>query len=161
MPAPSSLQALPAEDEVAEPAEPDLRALLDRFAAAIENADASALAELLREDVALEMPPVLTWFSGRQVVAHFVASNFFTKPGELRPVAVSANGQPAFAVYQGTPGGAYHAHAVLVLTVTGTGVARIVSFQDPGLFKSFGLPQEYGAAGPGPTQNQAAPAWPR
>ena len=58
-------QALPAEDELAEPAEPDRRALLDRFAAAIEDADASALAELLREDVALEMPPLLTWFTGR------------------------------------------------------------------------------------------------
>ena len=40
-------QALPAEDELAEPAEPGQRALLDRFAAAIENADASALAALL------------------------------------------------------------------------------------------------------------------
>jgi RNA polymerase sigma-70 factor (ECF subfamily) len=152
-------QALPAEDEVAEPAEPDLRALLDRFAAAIENADASALAELLREDVALEMPPVLTWFSGRQAVTLFVASNLFTEPGALRTVAVMANGQPAFAVYQRAPGGAHHAHAVLVLTVTGTGIARIVSFQDPGLFKSFGLPHDYGAAGPVPTQNQAASAW--
>ena len=148
-------QALPAEEEVAEPAEPDQRALLDRFAAAIENADASALAETLREDVALEMPPVLTWFSGRQAVASFVASNFFTEPGALRPVAVMANGQPAFAVYQRAPGGAYHAHAVLVLTVTTTGIARIVSFQDPGLFTSFGLPHDYGAGG-GPAQNQAA-----
>ena len=49
-------QALPAEDEPAEPAEPEARALLDRFAAAIQNADGNALAELLREDVALEMP---------------------------------------------------------------------------------------------------------
>ena len=32
-------QALPAEDELAEPAEPERRAVLDRFAAAIENAD--------------------------------------------------------------------------------------------------------------------------
>jgi len=39
---------------------------------------------------------------------------------------------------------------VLVLTVTATGIARIVSFQNPGLFGSFGLPQEYRAAGPGP-----------
>ncbi len=153
-------QALPAEDEVAEPAEPDLQALLDRFAAAIENADASALAEMLREDVALEMPPVLTWFSGRQAVARFVASHLFTEPGALRPVAVTANEQPAFAIYERVPGGTYHAHAVLVLTLTAAGVARIVSFQDASLFGSFGLPQEYGAAGPGPAQNQAAPAWP-
>ncbi len=153
--------ALPAEDEVAEPAEPDLRALLDRFAAAIENADASALADLLREDVALEMPPVLTWFSGRQAVARFVASHLFTEPGALQAVAVIANGQPAFAVYQRAPGGTYHAHAVLVLTVSTAGVARIVSFQDESLFGSFGLPHECGAAGPPPAQNQAATAWPR
>src|SRR6266566_3547886 len=41
--------ALPDEEDIAEPAEPDRRALLDRFAAAIENADASALAEMLRQ----------------------------------------------------------------------------------------------------------------
>ena len=81
-------QALPAEDELAEPAEPDRRALLDRFAAAIENADASALAELLREDVALEMPPLLTWFTGRPAVARFAASQLLTEPGRLRLVPV-------------------------------------------------------------------------
>ena len=138
-------QALPAEDELAEPAEPERRALLDRFAAAIEEADATALAELLREDIALEMPPILTWFTGRPAVAGFIASHFLIEPGWLRPVPVTANGQPAFAVYQREPGGGYHAHAVLVLTVTRTGIARIVSFQNPGLFGSFGLPQEYRA----------------
>src|SRR6266550_3729388 len=65
-------EALPAEDELAEPAEPDRRAVLDRFAAAIENADGSALAELLRADAALEMPPLLTWYTGRQTVARFI-----------------------------------------------------------------------------------------
>jgi RNA polymerase sigma-70 factor (ECF subfamily) len=146
-------QALPAEDELAEPAEPDRRALLDRFAAAIEDADASALAELLREDVALEMPPIMTWFTGRPAVAGFIASHFLIEPGWLRPVPVMANGQPAFAVYQREPGGGYHAHAVLVLTVTRTGIARIVSFRNPGLFGSFGLPLEYRAAEPTPAQD--------
>ena len=89
------------------------------------------------------------------------ASGVACRPGALRPVAVIANGQPAFAVYQRAPSGTYHAHAVLVLTVTSIGIARIVSFQDPSLFRSFGLQQEYGAAGPGPAQNQADPAWPR
>jgi RNA polymerase sigma-70 factor, ECF subfamily len=138
-------RALPAEDQVAEPTEPDRRALLDRFAAAIEDADASALAELLREDIALEMPPVLTWFTGRPAVTGFVASHLLIEPGGLRLVPVMANGQPAFAVYQREPGGAYHAHAVLVLTLTTTGIARIVSFQSPDLFGSFGLPQEHRA----------------
>ncbi len=134
-------QALPAEDELAEPAEPGRRALLDRFAAAFENADVSGLAELLREDVALEMPPLLTWFAGRADVARFfAAAPVFAAPGQLRLVPVGANRQPAFAAYQRAADGAYHAYAVTVPTVTATGIARIVTFFDPGLFGSFGLP---------------------
>jgi RNA polymerase sigma-70 factor (ECF subfamily) len=144
-------RALPAEEELAEPAEPGRRALLDRFAAAIQDADASALAELLREDVALEMPPLLTWFTGRQTVTSFIAVHFLTEPGGLRLVPVTANGERAFAVYRREPGRVYHAHAMLVPTVTATGIARIVAFQDPGLFRSFGLPREYRAgSGPAP-----------
>jgi len=139
-------QALPAEDELAEPAEPDRRALVDRFAAALENADVTALAQLLAEDVALEMPPALTWFTGRPAVVAFTASQLLTEPGELRLVPVTANGQPAFAVYRRDSGTAYHAHALQVLTVTATGIARIVAFTDPGLFASFGLPARYDSA---------------
>ena len=139
-------QALPAEDELAEPAEPDRRALLDRFAAALENADVTALAQLLAEDVALEMPPALTWFTGRPAVVAFTASQLLTEPGALRLVPVTANGQPAFAVYRRDSGTAYHAHALQVLTVTATGIARIVAFTEPGLFASFGLPARYDSA---------------
>jgi RNA polymerase sigma-70 factor (ECF subfamily) len=146
-------QALPVEDELAEPAEPDARALLDRFATAIENADASALAALLTADVTLEMPPILTWFTGRRTVVRFIASNYLTAPGRERLVPVTANGQPAFAVYQREPGGAYCAHALQVLTVTPKGIARIVAFADPGLFASFGLPPELPAGGLMPAQD--------
>jgi len=157
-------RALPAEDELAEPAEPDRRALLERFAAAFEQADAGALAALLAEDAALEMPPLLTWFAGRQAVARFfAASPPFAEPGRLRLVPVMANGQPAFAVYQRAPGGSYHAYAVTVPTVATTGIARIVTFFNPDLFGPFGLPREYGAAaaGPAPAQERGIPPWPR
>jgi RNA polymerase sigma-70 factor (ECF subfamily) len=134
-------EVLPAEDELAEPADPDQRALLDRFAAAFENADVSGLAELLREDVALEMPPLLTWFAGRADVTRFFASSpVFAAPGQLRLVPVRANGQPAFAAYRRGPDETYRAYAVTVPTVTATGIARVVTFFDPGLFGSFGLP---------------------
>jgi RNA polymerase sigma-70 factor (ECF subfamily) len=152
-------QALPAEDQLAEPAEPDRRALLERFAAAVENADASTLAELLAEDVALEMPPLLTWFTGRSTVTRIVALHLLSVPGELRLVPVMANGQAAFAVYQRDPAGAYQAHAVLVPTLTTAGVARMVAFQNPGLFAPFGLPPEYPAAGP--VRDSAGTPWPR
>ena len=143
-------QALPAEDELAEPTDPAQRALLDRFAAAFENADANALAELLREDVVLEMPPLLTWFAGRATVTSFMASRVFARFGGFRMVPVMANGQPAFAAYTRGDDGSYHAHEVLVPTVTKTGIARIVVFLSPELVTMFGLPDEFDSAVTGP-----------
>lgn len=72
-------------------------------------------------------------------------------------------GQPAFAAYQRGRDGRYRAHAVLVLTVTATGIARIVIFLDPGLFGAFGLPAEYAAAAarPARAQDLAVTLWPR
>jgi RNA polymerase sigma-70 factor (ECF subfamily) len=142
-------QALPAEDDVAEPAEPGRRAMLDRYAAAFEDADVTTLAGLLRADIALEMPPIATWFAGRDSVAHFLASHVLRAPGQFRLVPTAANGQPAFATYERGRDGAYAAHALQVLTVTPGGVARIVIFLDAGLFGSFGLPDVYGAAAAG------------
>jgi RNA polymerase sigma-70 factor (ECF subfamily) len=147
-------QAVPAEDELAEPAEPDRRAMLERFAVAFENADVSGLAELLREDVALEMPPLLSWFSGRRAVVRFLALRALDVPGRFRLVPVMANGQAAFAVYQRERDGAYRAYSVTVPTVTTTGIARIVTFLSPGLFGLFGLPGEYGAAAAAPPPAQ-------
>jgi RNA polymerase sigma-70 factor (ECF subfamily) len=143
-------QAMPVEDDLAEPADAEQRAVLERFAAAIEGADASALAELLRADAVLEMPPFLTWFAGRDAVAGFVGSQLLSAPGDLRLVPVSANGQPAFAVYRRGDHGAYHAHALQVLTLAATRIVRIVAFSEVRRFTSFGLPSEY-PAGPAQT----------
>ena len=75
-----------------ESAAPDLRALLDRFAAAFEDGDVTALAALLREDVALEMPPLAPWFSGREPVLGFVASNLGATAGRTRLVPARPTG---------------------------------------------------------------------
>ena len=108
------------------------------------------LAELLREDVALEMPPLLTWFAGRTTVTSFMASRVFARFGGFRMVPVMANGQPAFAAYTRADDGSYHAHEVLVPTVTKTGIARIVVFLNPELVTLFGLPDEFDSAVTGP-----------
>ena len=138
-------QAMPAEDELAEPADAEQRDVLERFAAAVENADTRALAELLRTDVVLEMPPFLTWFAGRTAVTGFVGSQLFTAPGDLRLVPATANGQAAFAVYRRSEEGAYRAHALQLVTLTTTGIARIVAFSGASWFSSFGLPSEFPA----------------
>ena len=48
---------------------------------------------------------MLTWFTGRQAVKRFIAAHLLTEPGRFRLVPVTANGQPAFAVYQREPDG--------------------------------------------------------
>jgi RNA polymerase sigma-70 factor, ECF subfamily len=142
-------EVLPAEDRVAEPDSRDLRELLGRYTSAFENADVAALVTTLREDVALEMPPMVGWFSGRQDVLRFLGSRVFGTAGPFRLVPTVANGQAAFAAYERRHDGEYHAHAIQVLTVTASGVARIVVFLDPGLFRSFRLPLVY-AGSPSP-----------
>jgi RNA polymerase sigma-70 factor (TIGR02960 family) len=55
-------KAAPALEEIAEPAEPQRLALLDRYAAAFHSADITRLVQLFRADIALEMPPLRQWF---------------------------------------------------------------------------------------------------
>jgi RNA polymerase sigma-70 factor (ECF subfamily) len=130
----------PAEDEIGEPASPAERALVGRYAAAFENADMAGLVALLREDAVLEMPPLPGWFRGRDAVARFLGTKVIRGMGGFAMVPIAANGQPALAGYQRDQDGVYHAHAIQVLTVSPSKLARIVSFNDPGLFAMFGLP---------------------
>ena len=139
-------QAGPAQEEIREPAEASQRALLDRYAAAFENADASALSQLLREDSIFEMPPILTWLAGREQIGRFLGSQVLGQPGDFKLVPVAANGQPGFAFYQLGRDGRHHAHAVQVLTVGDAGIAHVVSFNQPELFGVFGLPEILPAA---------------
>jgi RNA polymerase sigma-70 factor, ECF subfamily len=135
-----------AQDEIREPADTSQRSLLDQYAAAFENADASALSRLLREDAIFEMPPVLTWFTGRGRIGRFLRTVVFGQPGDFRMIPIAANSQPGFACYLLGPDGRHHAHALQVLTVGDAGVAHVVSFNQPELFGVFGLPPVLPAA---------------
>jgi len=134
--------AAPLRDEVREPDDAGQRALVDQYAAAIENADVAALTGMLRADATFEMPPQSAWFLGPAAIGRFLAVNVLREPGGLRVIRTSANGQPALAVYQRDADGRHRAHVLQVLTVTAAGVARIVAFRDPALFAAFGLPPE-------------------
>jgi RNA polymerase sigma-70 factor, ECF subfamily len=61
-------------------------------------------------------------------------------------IPVAANGQPALAAYMRGHDGGYVAHSICVLTIAGSRVTRVTSFNDPGLFATFGLPQTAAAA---------------
>jgi RNA polymerase sigma-70 factor (ECF subfamily) len=143
-------EATPAEDQIAEPSDADQRELLDRYVTAFVNADTTALARLLRDDVELEMPPFLLWFSGRHDVTAFIANKATLTPDRWRMIPTSANGQPAVGAYLRRDDGAHRAHSVQVFTFADSGVARIVAFLDPDLFATFGLPLTYSPAAAAP-----------
>jgi RNA polymerase sigma-70 factor, ECF subfamily len=147
-------QVAPAEDEIREPADPGDLALVNRYAAAFENADISTLTRLLREDAVLEMPPQTTWFAGREQIGRFLHSHVLREPGRFILIPTAANGQPALAEYRRGHDGVPRAEAVQVLTLTAGRIARVVVFRDPGLFAAFGLPPALppSAAAPAPRQ---------
>jgi RNA polymerase sigma-70 factor (ECF subfamily) len=121
--------------------------LLVRYARAFERADVEALVRLLREDAVLSMPPIPTWFRGREAIAAFFRSPFYLErhaPGvRLRPVR--ANGQPGFSMYvRPQHRSAMRAHGVQVLTLKSGRIAEICMFLGPDLVSRFGHPKTLG-----------------
>jgi RNA polymerase sigma-70 factor (ECF subfamily) len=87
------------------------------------------------------MPPLPAWFLGREDVGRFVTERMFATPWRLVPIR--ANGQLAFACYQGDPaGGRFRLGAVNVLSLRAGRIVEIAGFLDPGLYPHFGLPEE-------------------
>ena len=130
-------EAGPVEDDLTEPDSEALQSLLDSYVDAFTRADAGALVNLLRADVELEMPPIPTWFTGQRAVLGFLAGHVLAS-AVWRLVPTRANGQPAFAVYRRADDSSYQAYGIQVLTLTGAKIARITSFNDPGLVPIFG-----------------------
>jgi RNA polymerase sigma-70 factor (ECF subfamily) len=127
-------------ERVSEPTEPEAKALLDQYIAGFENADVAALERALRTDAAIELVGTRTWFSGRVTCLRFL-THVIGSPGNWRMVPTSANGQHAVAAYERDDEGTYHAFGIGVLTVTATGIARILVFGGgPELVAKFGLP---------------------
>lgn len=131
-----------------EPNDPDVRRLVDRYARAFERADLNELGTLMRDDITFEMPPISDWFSGRELVLRLLAAKL---DGGMRMIPVSANDQPAFALYVPADGH-LRAHSIHLLDTDPQAVRRVVDFQDTSLFATFGLPLtlDAGAGSPSP-----------
>ena len=107
----------------------------------------AGLLRLLRADAGFEMPPQPAWFAGRGAIGRFLADLVLTEPGRFRMRPVAANGQLALAAYVRDRDGAYQAHAIQVITVSGPLISHVVSFNDAGLLGVFGLPPVLGQDG--------------
>ncbi len=120
-----------------------MRSLLFRYVAAWEAADSAALVAVLREDVALTMPPLPIWFGGRADIQSFLDGYLFKSldPFKVKLEAVRANGSPAFATYQMDKDGVYRAAALQILTIENGLITEINDYLtfDGRLFSRFHL----------------------
>jgi RNA polymerase sigma-70 factor, ECF subfamily len=132
--------------EIAEPGDPEGRAVIDRYARAFEAADVPALVRLLTDEAVMEMPPVPLWYRGSRDYGLFLRRVFDMRGPGWGTLPLTANGQPALAVYAPAPGGGHHVHTLQVFTVAGgqdTRIARNVVFADPAVFRAFGLAERF------------------
>jgi len=114
-------------------------ALLRRYVTAWESGDATSLVSLLREDALLTMPPVPTWFEGKDAIVAFLTPAVRAM-GPFVLVPTTAAGLPAVAAYT-KQNGVFTAQSLHVLAFGDDGTLRQAHvFMDPRLFARFGLP---------------------
>jgi RNA polymerase sigma-70 factor (ECF subfamily) len=131
--------AVPAEEELADPDDLSVRDTVDQYVRAFESADVPALVGLLTAAVVLEMPPVPLWYRGPTDYGRFIARVFAMRGTGWRMLPVRANGQPALAAYAPETDGTLRLHTLQVLTVSGRAIEHNVVFQDPQVFAAFEL----------------------
>jgi RNA polymerase sigma-70 factor (ECF subfamily) len=121
----------------------ELRRVVDGFIDAWDRADVDAVVALLADDAALTMPPVATWFQGRDAVEVFLRTFVFAGHSLFRGLLVSASGQPAVGHYVWNENrGRFLPHGITVLTLRGDRITEITAFRVPELNERFGLPAE-------------------
>lgn len=127
---------------------PGVAQVLERFVLAWERRDIDGMVALLAQDARFTMPPLPSWFSGRDFVAKFFAERVFRTPWLLQPLR--ANGQPGFACYMQQAGDdRFRPGGVVLLRLREGLVASIDSFIDPAVCRCFGMDDELRAEAAG------------
>src|SRR5262245_12444106 len=132
-------ESSPRQDEVLDPDDQAVRTTIGRYITAFEAGDVAAVVSLLTQDAVLEMPPVPPWYAGQADYGRFIARVFAMRGSGWRMIPAAANGQPALVAYNPDGAGGWQLHTLQVLTVTEQGIACNVVFQDPQVFRVFGL----------------------
>jgi RNA polymerase sigma-70 factor, ECF subfamily len=142
-----------------------VREVVESYVDAWERGDVDTVVSMLTEDAAFAMPPLRTWFRGRDAIAVFLTGWPLSGQWRWRHVRARANGQEALAFYSwDAEEETYSRFALNVLTLRGAQISAVTAFltrstQDPdrrvlarlpeqpadprrvaAVFESFGLP---------------------
>ncbi len=123
--------------------------LLQRYVHAWETDDVDGIVAMLKEDAVLSMPPIPSWYQGREAVRAILRIGPFGRevPQQWRLYQTQANGQPAFAFYRAdTEANCYRAFGVQVVAIDSSvpagQIASMTIFKNAALVPFFGFPPE-------------------
>jgi RNA polymerase sigma-70 factor (ECF subfamily) len=106
-----------------------VRELVGRYVDAWERADVGAFTAMLTEDAVFAMPPLSSWYRGREAIEQWAANSSLTGTWKWRTLPAVANGQPALGFYAWSDAEQAHvAFALNVLTLEGDRVSEVVAF---------------------------------
>ena len=107
----------------------ELKQIVDRYVEAWEQCDVETVVSMLTEDVSFAMPPLASWFRGRESLSVFLAGWPMSGAWRWHAIPVRANGQPALAFYTWDDDEqAYLPFALNVLTFRGNQISDVVAF---------------------------------
>jgi RNA polymerase sigma-70 factor, ECF subfamily len=117
-----------------------LSELVERYVDAWERNDVDAVVAMLTDDATMTMPPLPSWYRGREAVAVFLRGVPLGGAKRWRLIPARANGQLAFGKYiWDEERHAFMPHGVNVLTLRGAQIEEITAFLTPDAFRHFGL----------------------
>jgi len=118
-----------------------LSEMVGGYVDAWERGDVDAVVAMLAEDARITMPPIPTWYRGRDAVAAFLADQAPLAGRPRRLLVVGANAQPAFGQYAWDErDGRFRAYGVTVLTLKGEQIQEITAFLSMDAFALADLP---------------------
>jgi RNA polymerase sigma-70 factor, ECF subfamily len=116
-----------------------MRELVARYMDAMERGDVDAILALLVDDPTWSMPPMATWYQGRDAIAAFLREHAFSQ--RWRHLPTRANRQLAVGCYAWDDAHAlYRAEVVDVLTLDGGRIREVTAFVSAAVPPRFGLP---------------------
>ncbi|MGW6533426.1 sigma-70 family RNA polymerase sigma factor [Streptomyces venezuelae] len=138
----ATLAERPEDDTaVSDPLDEEQQKLLERYVAAFEGYDMTALTALLAEDAVMTMPPFDLWLRGTDDITGFMTT-IGASCANSRLVPVNVNGTPGFAHYKPDPdNGGFAPWAIQVIEISEGRITGFHCFLDtPRWFPLFGMP---------------------
>jgi RNA polymerase sigma-70 factor, ECF subfamily len=106
-----------------------LTEIVDRYVDAWERSDVEAFAAMLAEDATFAMPPLASWYQGRDAIALWAAGWPLSGAWNWRVVRTTANGQPALGFYAwNAEDQGYRPFALNVLSLRGSQISDVTAF---------------------------------